>query len=80
MRLPRNLSGDELIKRLQRLGYAPTRQTGSHIRLTRTAANFEHHITVPRHNPLRVGTLNNILTDVAQHLNISKDELLRELL
>jgi predicted RNA binding protein YcfA (HicA-like mRNA interferase family) len=80
MRLPRNLSGDELIKRLQRFGYAPTRQTGSHIRPTRTAVNVEHHITVPRHNPLRVGALNNILTDVAQHLNISKDELLRELL
>jgi predicted RNA binding protein YcfA (HicA-like mRNA interferase family) len=80
MRLPRDLSGDELIKRLQRFGYEPTRQSGSHVRLTRIAAGDQHHITVPRHSPLRVGTLNSILTDAAQHLNIPKDELLRSLL
>lgn len=35
MRLPRDLSGDELIKQLQKFGYEQTRQTGSHVRLTR---------------------------------------------
>jgi predicted RNA binding protein YcfA (HicA-like mRNA interferase family) len=34
MRLPRDLSGSQLIKALKRLGYQPTRQTGSHVRLT----------------------------------------------
>ena len=34
MRLPRDLSGAGLIKGLRKLGYAPTRQTGSHVRLT----------------------------------------------
>jgi predicted RNA binding protein YcfA (HicA-like mRNA interferase family) len=34
MRLPRDLSGAELVRRLQRLGYVPSRRSGSHIRLT----------------------------------------------
>jgi hypothetical protein len=29
------------------------------------------------HSPLRVGTLNAILSDVAAHLGISKDEVIR---
>ncbi|MDJ0658694.1 MAG: type II toxin-antitoxin system HicA family toxin [Crocosphaera sp.] len=34
MKLPRDLSSDDLIKALSKLGYGVTRQTGSHIRLT----------------------------------------------
>jgi hypothetical protein len=34
VRLPRSVSGPELAKALQRLGYEVTRQTGSHMRLT----------------------------------------------
>lgn len=79
MRLPRNLSGDDLVKFLQRFDYQITRQTGSHIRLTTTYLG-EHHLTIPRHKSLRVGTLNNILKDVAQHLGMSRDDLVRELL
>src|SRR5574337_2155823 len=66
MRLPRDLSGDDLIRRLGRLGYAVSRQTGSHVRLTVRDARGEHHITVPRHDPLRVGTLAAIIGAVAQ--------------
>jgi predicted RNA binding protein YcfA (HicA-like mRNA interferase family) len=33
MKLPRNVSGLQLIKALGRLGYETTRQTGSHVRL-----------------------------------------------
>lgn len=80
MRLPRDLSGDALIKKLKRLGYAPTRTTGSHVRLTRTSGSGEHHITIPKHVALRVGTLNGILTEVADQLEISKDELLLRIL
>lgn len=74
MRLPRNITGDDLAKALRRLGYEVTRQTGSHMRLT-TARNGEHHVTVPRHNPLRVGTLGGILSDVAGHFCTSRDEI-----
>ena len=75
MRLPRDLSGADLVRRLQRLGYAPSRQTGSHLRLT-SQMRGEHHVTVPNHDPLRVGTLSAILAAVAAHHGVSRDELL----
>ncbi len=78
MRLPRDLSGTDLARALRKLGYETTRQTGSHMRLT-TQENGEHHITIPRHDPLRVGTLSAILGDVADHLGITRDELARRL-
>ena len=78
MKLPRDLSGQQLARLLQRLGYDVTRQTGSHIRLTR-AGEKPHHITIPGHATLKVGTLNAILKDVAAHLGIGKDELLKRL-
>lgn len=78
MRLPRDLSGDDLAKALGTLGYTVTRQTGSHLRLT-TLEQGEHHITIPRHNPLRIGTLAAILADVANHFEISRDELATQL-
>ena len=34
MKLPRNVSGEQLAKALKVLGYEITRQTGSHFRLT----------------------------------------------
>ncbi len=78
MRLPRDISGRELAKRLSRLGYAITRQTGSHIRLT-TSECGEHHVTVPVHAFLRVGTLSTILNDVAQHHGLTREELFSKL-
>jgi len=78
MRLPRDWGGEKLAKLLGRYGYEITRQTGSHVRLT-TQQGGEHHVTIPRHSPLRVGTLNAILKDVAHHLGLERDELLREL-
>lgn len=78
MRLPRDVSGADLVKSLRQFGYEITRQVGSHIRLT-TETNGVHHITVPSHSPLRIGTLASILDDVARHLQISRDELLSRL-
>ena len=78
MRIPRDITGHDLIKYLKPYGFVVTRQTGSHIRLT-TDRNGQHHITVPNHDPLKIGTLSAILTDVAAHLNMSKDGLMQEL-
>jgi predicted RNA binding protein YcfA (HicA-like mRNA interferase family) len=55
-----------------------TRQTGSHLRLT-TAEGGQHHVTIPAHDPLKVGTLAAVLSDVAAHFEISRDELRRRL-
>ena len=78
MRIPRDLTGQDLIKYLKPYGYTVTRQTGSHMRLT-TEQNGQHHITVPNHDPLKIGTLSAILSDVATHLNKAKEELMQEL-
>jgi predicted RNA binding protein YcfA (HicA-like mRNA interferase family) len=53
MKLPRDLSANDLIKALAKLGYQVTRQKWSHVRLT-TQQNGEHHITIPQHDPLRI--------------------------
>ncbi|MFQ5399256.1 MAG: type II toxin-antitoxin system HicA family toxin [Anaerolineae bacterium] len=79
MRLPRDVSGDDLIKRLKKFGYESVRQTGSHVRLTCHLEERVHHITIPRHMALRVGTLSGILNDVAKFLRMSKEELLKQL-
>ena len=78
MRLPRDLSGADLVRALARIGYRVTRQTGSHVRLT-TDLPSQHHVTVPAHDPLKVGTLSGIVADIAGHLKISRDELLQKL-
>lgn len=78
MKLPRDLSGAELAKALSMVGYSITRQTGSHLRLT-TPSPTRHHVTVPAHDPLKIGTLAGILGDVAAHLKMEREELARRL-
>jgi predicted RNA binding protein YcfA (HicA-like mRNA interferase family) len=77
-KIPRNLSGQALVKRLKKLGYITTRQSGSHLRVT-TEENGTHHLTIPNHTPLKVGMLSNILKDVADHFKMTKEELLDKL-
>jgi predicted RNA binding protein YcfA (HicA-like mRNA interferase family) len=79
MKLPRDMGGAELAALLGRYGYKITRQTGSHIRLTSTSKGFEHHITIPGHKSLRVGTLSRILNDIAAYLEIERQKLVEEL-
>ena len=78
MKLPRSLSGTELAKALARVGYRVSRQTGSHIRLTMDLPT-QHHVTIPAHDPLKLGTLAAILGDVAARQEISRDVLLDRL-
>ncbi len=53
--------------------------TGSHFRLTRSTADGDYHLTVPLHNPLRVGTLNAIITELAGQLKMNRLKLVRQL-
>lgn len=78
MKIPRDLSGADLIKYLKPYGYVVTRQSGSHVRLT-TEKNGQHHITIPNHDPLKIGTLSSIINEIASHLNMSRDQILNEL-
>ena len=78
MRLPRDLSGSDLAEALRKLDYSITRQAGSHLRLT-TYEHGEHHLTIPQHTPLRIGTLSAILADVGAHFELTRDQLLQRL-
>ena len=78
MKIPRDLNGRDLARALGRLGYEITRQSGSHIRLT-TGLRGTHHVTIPDHRPLRVGTLSSVLAAVAAHHEMEREALLRTL-
>jgi len=77
-KLPRDISGRQLAKALSKFGYQVTRQTESHVRLT-TSTNGEHHVTIPNHDSLKVGTLSGILGEVAEHLDSPKNEIIDQL-
>jgi len=79
LRLPRDRSGTPLPSPLARYGYVTTRQAGSHLRLTSTAKGIEHHVTVPRHRSLKIGTLASILSEVADYLDLEREKLASEL-
>ncbi len=78
MRLPRDVSAQDLAHALGKLGYEISRQTGSHLRLT-TGLHGQHHVTIPADKVLRAGTLASILADVARHFGMRRDELLKRL-
>ena len=74
-KLPRDVSGEMLVRGLERVGYERVRQRGAHLYLT-TKLLGEHHVTVPLHNPLKPGTFAAILAGVCQHLDVDRPELL----
>jgi predicted RNA binding protein YcfA (HicA-like mRNA interferase family) len=74
-RIPKNITGKKLIKLLSVLGYEETRQVDSHVRLT-TFLGGTHNITIPLHDPIRIGTLSAILNDIAYHHKKSKQQII----
>lgn len=75
MKLPRDLSGNQLISVLKRLGYKQTSQTGSHVRMTILSPR-QAHLTVPLLRPIPPGTLAAILKDAAVHMETTVGEIL----
>jgi predicted RNA binding protein YcfA (HicA-like mRNA interferase family) len=79
MKVPRDLSGSQLIKVLCRdWGYQQVHQEGSHI-ILQTGTPAHQRSSVPNHNPLRVGTLNAIVRTVAAHKGVDRQALLNSL-
>jgi len=78
MKLPRGVSAERLIKALEAVGYMAIRQKGSHVRL-RHPGPPTHTITVPLHNPLKIGTLHGILTEVALMQSTTVNSLVERL-
>ena len=79
MKLPRDLIGEDLIAHLcKRWAYNRVHQIGSHV-ILQTQEPSSHRIAVPAHKPLRVGTLNAILSSVAAHKKVPKEAILKNL-
>jgi predicted RNA binding protein YcfA (HicA-like mRNA interferase family) len=77
MKLPRDLSGDKLVKHLCRQwSYEQVHQVGSHV-ILQTSVPAHHRIAVPAHDPLRIGTLNAILSAIATHKGVGKGAILK---
>jgi len=78
LKIPRNTRGYELVKMVAVPGYVSVRQTGSH-RGIKTERNHEHAETIANHGPIKIGTFNKILSNIAEHFKISKEELINTL-
>jgi hypothetical protein len=74
LRIPANLSPEELSAALSNGGYAVTKQTPHHVRLT-TLLRGEHHVTFPRDQVLDIRTTSAVLGAVAAHHRLSLAEM-----
>ena len=79
MKLPRDLSGGELIKLLcKHYGYRRVNQEGSHV-ILETNTPRQHRISIPDHPSLRIGTLNAILKAIARVQGVERETILQRL-
>lgn len=72
MKLPRDLSGIQIINSLLRIGYVAIRKTGSHVRL----AKGKMRITIPDHGDVKPGTLKQIIRDLVIQLELNEDDVI----
>ena len=78
MKIPRDITANDLLKSLKSFGYEIVRQKGSHIRI-KTELNGEHYETIPNHKPIKIGTLSGILNNIAEHFDMTKEELMEQI-
>ena len=78
MKLPRGLSGEDLAYCVGTATRSVVRRAAI-IRLTSSYKGETHHITIPRHGSLKVGTVSAILSDVATYLGIERDDIIHTL-
>lgn len=57
------ISGKNLIKKLEKIGYTVTRQKGSHVRMINNGGAEYKPITIPLHRTIRPGLLSQIMKD-----------------
>ena len=65
------LSGDDIIKIFEEMGFSIEHQKGSHVKLKRIASATKQTLTIPRHKDLDKGTIkavyNQALAYVAEN-------------
>ena len=79
MKIPRDVYGRDLAAVLCRLwGYSKVNQVGSHI-ILQTETPEHHRVSVPDHKPLRLGTFNAILREIAAAKCTTREAILATL-
>jgi predicted RNA binding protein YcfA (HicA-like mRNA interferase family) len=79
VKLPRDVSGRALVTALVRnWGYRQIHQVGSHI-ILQTDTPSHHRLSIPDHDPLRIGTLNTILRAVARAKGVGREDIIDSL-
>jgi predicted RNA binding protein YcfA (HicA-like mRNA interferase family) len=79
VKLPRDVYGRDLARCLVgRWAYQKVNHVGSHIVL-QTDTPRHHRVAIPDHKPLRIGTFNAILRDVAAAKGVSREDILATL-
>ncbi|HEY0246313.1 MAG TPA: type II toxin-antitoxin system HicA family toxin [Mucilaginibacter sp.] len=78
-KVPRDVSGKDLVKVLLKFGYSVIRQTGSHIRMSISIEDGVKNITIPNHGPIKLGTLMVIINEVSSQLSVNKDDIINKL-
>ena len=63
---------------LKVFGYEVVRQNGSHMTVT-TETNGQHHLAIPNHDSIKIGTLNGIINRVAIHFDLDKQEVFEKI-
>lgn len=66
------VSGQKVVRALERIGYHVVRQRGSHIRLRDEAEPSHLPVTVPDHRTVKPGLLRKILRDA----DLTKEEFI----
>jgi predicted RNA binding protein YcfA (HicA-like mRNA interferase family) len=68
-----HLSGKEIIRALERLGFVQARQRGSHVVMKKSTADGSVGCVVPLHGEVAIGTLHSIL----KQAKVSPDEFIK---
>jgi len=68
-----HLSGKEIIRALERLGFVQARQRGSHVVMKKSTPEGSIGCVVPLHSEVALGTLNSIL----KQAKVSPDEFIK---
>lgn len=68
-----HLSGKEIIRALEKLGFVQARQRGSHVVMKKSTPEGSVGSVVPMHNEVAIGTLHSIL----KQAKVSADEFIK---
>lgn len=71
MKIPRDVTGEEAVRALRRLGFEEIRQTGSH-RILRAGSRT---VVVPMHRPIKPGTLKGLVEQAGLTMEAFADAL-----